>query len=56
MAKFSRIEVINQVVAQGLIPLAYFPDLELMKKIIRVHEYHDRCFEATLCREYSPDP
>lgn len=48
MAKFSRVEVINQVIALGLVPLAYFPDLELMKKIITAsYEGGCRLFEFT---------
>ena len=35
MAKYSRLEVIDQMQDTGLVPLFYHPDLELAKKVLR---------------------
>ena len=35
MARFSRLEVLNTMVAQGVVPVFYNPDLEVAKKIAK---------------------
>ncbi len=40
MAKFSKIEVLQKVAAQGMMPLFYNPDIELGKKVIKA------CYEG----------
>ncbi len=40
MAKFSKIEVLQKVAAQGMMPLFYNPDIELGKKVI------EACYEG----------
>lgn len=42
MSRFSRLEVLNQIVETGLIPVFYHPDLETAKNIVRA------CSEAGL--------
>lgn len=48
MAKFSRLEVYNAILEQGLIPIHYNPDLEVMKRaIVASYEGGARIFEMT---------
>ena len=48
MAQYSRLEVLGEVIRQGLIPLAYTPDVEAMKKLVTAsYEGGCRLFEFT---------
>jgi 2-dehydro-3-deoxyphosphogluconate aldolase/(4S)-4-hydroxy-2-oxoglutarate aldolase len=48
MAKYARLEVLDQVIRQGLVPLTYTPDLETMKKLVTAsYEGGCRLFEFT---------
>lgn len=48
MARFTRLQVLNQLTEQGLVPLFYHPDLDVMKKsITAAYDGGARLFEFT---------
>lgn len=54
MAKFTRIDVANQLAAQGLLPLFYHPDLEVCKKLAHaIYDGGGRLIEFTNRGDFS---
>lgn len=55
MSRFARLDVLNAIMAQGLVPVFYSPNLEVAKQVVAAcHRGGGRLFEFTNRGDYAP--